>query len=421
MLGYKLAQHGIKVCVIEQTAKQSHAYKGELLQPKSLLILRDLGLLSRIEREGKKIYNIEFVELDEHQETLFNMNVSYDQLSPSINYSLMIPHEKLKDYIRQEAMKFENFFYISPARLQRYEHGKAIVKKEKEEVEISAEYFIGAEGRKSPTRDELGLKPKKYLYNHQFLTVTIPRPSELTNGKIITTPHKFLGLFPLPNQLVRTVFLINRGEYPLYKERGLDDLRDQYNELAPELKPYTPALNSWSKIQLMDPISYHVEKYGEEELTLIGDAAHTVHPIAGQGMNLAMQDADIVGELLYSIFKSRDSQITLKDYEKVRRERNKYILRMSKQSAYLYSFRNKYFQSLRIRGMKNLKRDPKLHFKQMLNISGLGLWKLSFVDYLVQAGLIPAREIPLSSINGKRYFFNEKTDYPWKYEGGRSC
>lgn len=419
LLGHRLAQSGICVCVIEQVAKPSHVYKGELLQPKSLAILKNMGLLSKIEKIGQKIHDIHLIEIDDGKsDTLTKMKLSYDQLAPFINYALMVPHEKLKEIIRIEAMKFNNFTYIAPARLQSIESKRAVVKIDKEVIDIKAEYFVGAEGRRSPTREKLGLKPKPKYYNHQFLTVTIPRPDSLTEGKIISTHNRFLGLFPLPNQEVRTVYLINHGEYPLFKEKGLAFLQNEYKELAPELTNYTSELNDWSKIQLMTPVMYHTTKYVEGNIAIIGDAAHAVHPMAGQGMNLAMQDADILGELLTSIFRSQNNdRPSLKAYEQVRRKRNESIIKVSNQSALLYSFRHPFFQKLRVRGMQNLGNDPLLGFKQMLNISGLGLWHLSLSDYLVQAGLLPARKSSLLKNDFiQRYLFDNKDDYPWKWK-----
>jgi hypothetical protein len=61
--------------------------------------------------------------------------------------------------------------------------------------------------------------------------------------------------------------------------------------------------------------------------------------------------------------------------------------------------------------------DEKLHTKQMLNISGLGIWKESFVDRLIQIGLMPARSIQNIELLHTRYMFTYENDYPWEAKG----
>ncbi|MBP3953275.1 FAD-dependent oxidoreductase [Bacillus suaedae] len=417
LLGYKLAKKGVHVSVVEQMAKASPVYKGELLQPKSLAIFKELGLISKINKEGHKINEIEMIEMDDTDHHIYTQGaLSYEELD-SIDYALMVPHERLKQLILSEAMDFQHFHYLAPAKLQSYENGRAVVKKGEELIDVDADFYIGAEGRRSPTRDELGVSIKPKKYNHQYLTVTIPRKDSLTEGKIIATHSRFLGLFPLPNGLVRTVYLIKDGEYPQVKKKGLDFIQSEFKELAPELGEYVSELNDWKKIQLMTPISYQASIYGKGRFAIIGDAAHAIHPIAGQGMNLAIQDADVLGELLSSMISTNDESLSLSKYEQVRRRRNEFMIRLSNQSALLYSINNRSFQQLRIKAINNLMNDPLLRYKQMLNISGLGLWKLSAADYLIQSGLVPSRR--RNRVQNKqlsKYVFNPANDYPWKYK-----
>lgn len=417
LLGYKLAKKGVHVTVVEQMAKASPVYKGELLQPKSLAIFKELDLISKIDKEGHKINEIEMVEMDDTDHHIYTQGaLSYEELD-SIDYALMVPHERLKQLILSEAMNFQHFHYLAPAKLQYYENGSAVVKKGEELIHVDADFFIGAEGRRSPTRDELGVSIKPKKYNHQYLTVTIPREDSLTEGKIIATHSRFLGLFPLPNGLVRTVYLIKDGEYPQVKKKGLAFIQSEFKELAPELGEHVSELNDWKKIQLMTPISYQASIYGKGRFAIIGDAAHAIHPIAGQGMNLAIQDADVLGELLSSIISTNDESLSLSKYEQVRRRRNEFMIRLSNQSALLYSIKNRSFQQLRIKAINNLMNDSLLRYKQMLNISGLGLWKLSVVDYLIQSGLVPSRR--RNRVENKQlsnHAFNPVNDFPWKYK-----
>jgi hypothetical protein len=61
--------------------------------------------------------------------------------------------------------------------------------------------------------------------------------------------------------------------------------------------------------------------------------------------------------------------------------------------------------------------DEKLHTKQMLNISGLGIWKESFYDRLVQIGMLPPRTLQNIELLHTRYMFTYENDYPWEVKG----
>lgn len=301
-LAAKLASRGVHVIIAEQLKKESPAYKGELLQPKTLAILERLGVLDEIEANGHALDELRFQEVHRRKgqppEEINLTELSYSRVAASYDHSLMVPHEKTKEILRNKGKEYEEYFHYLPgARFIGFENGMAKVKQKRETLYIQAGVYIGAEGRSSPTRDAMNVEVNRKDYNHHFLTVTIPRPESFTKGKIITTSSCFLGLFPLPDREVRTVFLIKAGDYKKIKEQGLEHLYQAYSELEPELAEGVRAIKDWKTVQLMIPFTYHVDKYYSGNLAIMGDAAHTVHPMAGEGMNLAIQDADVLGEL----------------------------------------------------------------------------------------------------------------------------
>ncbi|MFY4776705.1 FAD-dependent oxidoreductase [Metabacillus sp. RGM 3146] len=416
----KLARCGIDVCVIEMLKGNAAMYKGELLQPKSIQILQDLNLKKQVEAAGHKINEIQVIEKREKNtvyETIGCSSMNYNILNSPFDYALMIPHEKLKALLLEEAKKHASFTYIQPSRFKAFRNEKAVVDLEEKEVEIEADVFVAAEGRKSKTREAMNIKVKEHKYDHHFLTVSFPRPEDLKEGKMISTPHTFLGLFPLPNNMVRTVYLIPQGAYKGMKEKGISVFYEAYSELYPELADYVKHIKSWREIQLMIPVHFNADQYVKDNVVIMGDAAHSVHPMAGEGMNLAIQDGDVLGELLCWIIREHADLSCLKWYEKVRKPRVHHVLHLSHMSALAYSSPFRYFPNVRKKAIRQMTLDEKLHTKQMLNASGLGFWKESIFDRMVQIGLFPIRSNPSLSYNG--YMFTEETDYPWE-EGGRA-
>lgn len=421
-LAAKLASRGVRVVLAEQLKKESPVYKGELLQPKTLAILDRLGVLEEIKAHGHVIDQLRFQEVHRNKgsapEEINLTELNYGRVSSLYDHSLMVPHEKTKEILRNKCKSYNDFFHYLPgARFVGFENGMAKVKQKKETFHIQAQVYIGAEGRSSPTRDAMNVKVKRRDYNHHFLTVTIPRPNDFTKGKIITTSNSFLGLFPLPDNEVRTVFLIKAGEYKRIKEKGLEYLYDAYSELEPELYEGVRSIEDWKTVQLMIPFTYHVDRYYSGNLAIIGDAAHTVHPMAGEGMNLAVQDADVLGELLaWCKEEGKEYSDHLHYYEDIRKPRVEFLLTLSHLSALVYSFQYEWWRKFRMKAVQRIYDDDYLHVKQMLNISGLGKWDFTLMDRAIQGSMFPARRKKVSDHEQRLHLFSEAEDYPWKKE-----
>ncbi|EPX74305.1 monooxygenase Coq6 [Schizosaccharomyces octosporus yFS286] len=107
----------------------------------------------------------------------------------------------------------------------------------------------------------------------------------------------------------------------------------------------------------------HVEEYVKENVALCGDAAHNTHPLAGQGMNTGIQDAEaLTNALSYAIQHGQDpgSMFTLQPYFKNRYFRNHVYLGTADKFHKLYAFDNCFVNGIRSLGMSLLDRSPML-------------------------------------------------------------
>lgn len=417
-LALKLVRSGIDVVMVEKLPGKQPVYKGELLQPKSMQIFDGLLVYDDVTSNAQIIEILDLIELSKTLKIKEQSFMDYTVIPGKYNAAYMIHHEVLKTIIRKEAEKYSNFHYYNNASCKGIDEHKAIVQLGKERMEVEADFFIGAEGRASVTRQAMGIKVEPIKYNHHFITVTFPRPSNFVGGQIFSSYNRFLGLFPLPNDEVRSVYLIPAGEFKKIKEKPIDHFHKLYTDLAPAIDGYVQKLEDWTKIQLMIPIMYHVNSYVQGNKAIIGDAAHAVHPMAGEGMNMAIQDADILGELLVDMYKSSSLNVeNLKQYENVRMERAEYLIQLSHLSALAYSFPFQPVSWLRSKTFERMEEDPVLHFKQMLNVSGLGMWKESFRDRFIQGGIMPKRKRELPVEKKEMKLFTADDDYPWKWKG----
>lgn len=108
-----------------------------------------------------------------------------------------------------------------------------------------------------------------------------------------------------------------------------------------------------SKVQSFKLSSHNRSSYIDFPVVLVGDSAHSIHPLAGQGINLGFEDAN---SLVKKIIKTNDSDIinfkeNLNTYSNERRLQNEIMLKTMDGFVALFNERNPYIRFLRNFGL----------------------------------------------------------------------
>jgi len=166
---------------------------------------------------------------------------------------------------------------------------------------LSGSLLIAAEGRQSPTRDEAGLTYARWDYRHNAMVTGLTH--EKPHGGVaweIFYPDGPFALLPLRDTaegLHRSALVWTVAEKDA---AGIAKLPDAVftSEVAARMH------GAFGAIKLAAPrMSYplrfhHAGKVTADRLVVIGDAAHGMHPIAGQGLNLGLRDVGALVEVL---------------------------------------------------------------------------------------------------------------------------
>jgi len=204
---------------------------------------------------------------------------------------------------------------------------------------LQARLLVGADGADSTVRRAAGIDTQSFDLRQKGIvaTVTTENPHEqIARQRFLATgPLAFLPLDePRTCSIVWSADNVRADQLLVLDNAAfLSELQKAFGE-------------SLGKIQTIGPRAgfplalSHAKAYTAPHLALVGDAAHTVHPLAGQGVNLGFLDAaTLVEVLLEAVVKQKDigSQAVLRRYERWRKGDNLAMVSITGGFRYLFS------------------------------------------------------------------------------------
>lgn len=167
--------------------------------------------------------------------------------------------------------------------------------------ELKAPLLVVAEGRNSQTRDDVGIRIARWKYDHAAIVSTLrhERPHDHVAWEIFYPEGPF-ALLPMTDDAdgkhrSAIVWSVSHANAP-----GMLALSD--SDFAAEAKA---AMGGFlGEIQMLAPRSsyplgfHHAARITDQRLVLVGDAAHGMHPIAGQGVNVGYRDVAALAQVL---------------------------------------------------------------------------------------------------------------------------
>ena len=164
---------------------------------------------------------------------------------------------------------------------------------------LEASLVVGADGANSRIRQWAGLATREWDYDQQAIVCT----AKLSHSHEFTAWQRFMATgpiayLPLRNEsgddhYVSIVWSQDVGEAA--RLMNLEDA-DFAAELAAALEHRLGEVAAVSKRHALPLRQRHAKDYVRDGLALVGDAAHTIHPLAGQGVNLGFADVAVLAD-----------------------------------------------------------------------------------------------------------------------------
>jgi 2-octaprenylphenol hydroxylase len=211
--------------------------------------------------------------------------------------------------------------------------------------------LIGADGAYSKVREKLAIESNKSSYSQTAFVVNVK--TELHHQDTAWqrfTPFGPLAFLPLANKnCCSVVWSLDEDKAELLKDVSTEKFVEK---LQQAFESKLGKLTAVSKHYGFPLVKRHAKSYLLNRVALIGDAAHTIHPLAGQGVNLGFQDVACLSALIKKLItEQRDFGLieNLRPFERERKTEN--LVMQNAMSGFKHLFAN---QSMPITLLRNL-------------------------------------------------------------------
>ncbi len=296
-LALALGRAGLDVAVLDRqmldlTMDPAFDGRASAIAYAGVRLFQGIGLWPHLEEHAEPITDIRVSDKD----SLLYLHFDHEELGDG-PLGMMLENRHIRVGLAQAVADTPNVAIHAPdeiASLERESSG--VTARLRSGRILKAPLIVAAEGRQSAVRDAAGIRIYRWEYEQSGIVATIhhERPHMgiaherfLPAGPFAILPltgNRSSIVWTEPTERARTIMGLN--------QRGFDA------EMAKRFGSFLGATYSegprWSY-----PLSAHLaDRFTDRRLAVIGDAAHGIHPIAGQGLNLGLKDVAALAEIL---------------------------------------------------------------------------------------------------------------------------
>ncbi|KNC89977.1 FAD-dependent 2-octaprenylphenol hydroxylase [Trabulsiella odontotermitis] len=315
---------GLRVAVLEQHAPQSlnpdapPALRVSAINAASEKLLSHLGVWSTIQAtRASRYHGMEVWDKDSFGRIVFD-----DQSMGFTHLGHIVENTVIHHALWQKAQQCSDVTLLAPAEVKQVAWGEneAFITL-KDNSMLTARLVVGADGANSWLRNNADIPLASWDYRHHALVATIRTadPHQATARQIFHG-EGILAFLPLSDpHLCSIVWSLS----PQDAERMQQASEAEFNQALTIAFDNRLGLCQLESERLVFPLTgRYARQFAAHRLALVGDAAHTIHPLAGQGVNLGFMDAaELIDELkrLHRVGKDIGQHFYLRRYERSRK------------------------------------------------------------------------------------------------------
>jgi len=378
-LACALAPSGLRIAIIEAVPlkndyQPSYDDRGLTLSPSSKRILEHIdvwGDISSAISPIKKIHVSEqgrfgFTHLDASETNI--KDLGYVVIARILGEAL---HEKM--------LSLKNISLICPAELKSFKRKDKMMTLEISNLgcseSITTGLLVAADGSQSLVRRLADIRIDKYDFGQTAIVanVTTQKPNQATAYERFTH-HGPVALLPIDEYrsvLILTVATKNRNRYmSMADAQFIDGVETEFGRRLGKLEKV--GQRRCYPIMFIEAVKQY-----QQQLILLGNAAHTIHPNSAQGFNLGLRDVAGLTECIFEAIEKRlniDDISILEKYVSLRLSDQKRVIKFTNRLASIFYNKNPLLIPARCLAMLLLDTLPivkKTFIQQTMGISGL--------------------------------------------------
>ncbi|GAA0508403.1 FAD-dependent 2-octaprenylphenol hydroxylase [Tatumella terrea] len=297
-----------------------------------------------------------------------------DQHQGMTSLGYIVENQVLREALWQRASRCSDVTLIAPAQLQQVAFGdnEAFVTLE-DGTMLTARLLVAADGADSWLRKKADIPLMFRDYQHHALVANIrTEQPHHSVARQIFYGEGILAFLPLSDPHLSSIVWSCE---PQQAERLKGMSEDQFNQqLSVAFDMKLGLCSVESERQTFPLMARYARQFAAHRLALVGDAAHTIHPLAGQGVNLGFMDAaELIGEIrrLQQQGKDIGQHLYLRRYERSRKHSAAMMLASMQGFRELFAGSNPALKLLRDFGLKMADTLPGVKPKLLQQAMGL--------------------------------------------------
>ncbi|WP_333883043.1 UbiH/UbiF/VisC/COQ6 family ubiquinone biosynthesis hydroxylase [Sphingobium yanoikuyae] len=296
-LGIALSRHGVQCAVIDpadpvQATAAGFDGRVSAISSTSFAMLQAIGVGAHLEGKGCPIDRI-WVSDGLEPGALDFVPDEDDGVMGT-----MFPNRDLRVALAHTAAEVENLTIFQPDRAVHVDrNADGVTLTLQNGATIHGALLVAAEGRNSPTREAAGINTTRWHYKHTAMVTAIDHevPHANTAYEIFYVGGPLALLPMLPGTRSAVVWTVPTDQAPamlkLSERAWLAEMQKRIGGFLGEISLAGPRSSY--------PLGFHhAARITDTRLALVGDSAHAIHPIAGQGLNLGFRDVAALVEVL---------------------------------------------------------------------------------------------------------------------------
>jgi 2-octaprenyl-6-methoxyphenol hydroxylase len=298
-LASALDSSGLSIILIDPadpTQRNGAAFDGRTsaVSSSSMRMLEAIGVAGHLAEPGCPIWRIAVAD---------GLEPGGLHFDPDDGEPLGFMHENrnLRAALQARAEAGKNIWPMWKSRVASADRGEAgVIVALEDGRKLHAPLLVGADGRNSPTRESAGINVARWKYDHQAIVSVIRHESPhehvayeifYPTGPFALLPmnddaggHRSAIVWSVPDEDAEGWLSLSDEDFAAEAQAAMGSFLGDIGMLAPR--------SSY-------PLGFHhAAQMTAQRLALVGDAAHAIHPIAGQGLNLGFRDVAALAEVL---------------------------------------------------------------------------------------------------------------------------